>query len=160
MIKIRGFTLVELLVYAAIMGFVLTFVVGGVISLNRSVVASRASRDLNVSASTALERMVREIKDASSVIEAASHLDVSPGVLTIETTNASTTGGTMKFSLSGGQVVLTTNATTSLSAANVNVSSLIFYLATSTNSSAVRIKMTVTSPNAQGRNFYDTAVIR
>ncbi|HEY4518445.1 MAG TPA: prepilin-type N-terminal cleavage/methylation domain-containing protein, partial [Candidatus Paceibacterota bacterium] len=138
MIKTRGFTLAELLVYAAIMGFVLIFVIGGMISLNHSVIASRASRDVNISAATALERMVRELKDADSVLETGSTLGVSPGVLTIATDNASTTGGTMKFSLSGGQVMLTTNSTSSLSASNVSVSRLVFYLATSTHSLAVR----------------------
>ena len=66
----------------------------------------------------------------------------------------------MKFSLSGGQVLLTTNATSSLTAANVNVTSLIFYLATSTHSSAVRIMMTLSSTSTLSRNFYDTAVLR
>ena len=156
----RGFTLAELLVYAAIMGFVLTFVIGGVISLNQAVRVSRASRDVNISAATALERMEREIKDASGVVESASTLGVSPGVLTIATTNASTTGGTIKFSISGGQVMLTTNATTTLSSSLVNVSRLVFYLATSTNSATVRVEMTLSGTSTQSRNYYDTAVLR
>ncbi|HEY4483038.1 MAG TPA: hypothetical protein VI953_02585 [Candidatus Paceibacterota bacterium] len=160
MIKTRGFTIPELLVYAAIMGFVTAFVIGGMLSLNKSVVVSRASRDVNISAATALERMVRELKDASGVVEVASVLGVNPGVLTITTTNASTTGGTMKFSLSGGQIMLTTNATSSLTAGSVNVSRLVFYNATSTNSSAVRIEMTVLSTSTQNRYYYDTAVLR
>lgn len=155
-----GFSIPELLVYAAIMGFVLSFVIGGMLSLNRSVVLSRASRDLNISAATALERIEREIKDASSILLASSTLGVSPGVLTLVTTNASTTGGTMKFSLSGGKIILTTDGAIALTASDINVSRLVFYRASSTNSLAVRVEMTLSSTSTQARNFYDTAVLR
>ncbi len=157
-----GYSTAELLVYTFILGFILAFVASGVVALHKSVVRARSSRDVNVSAVTGLERMVREIKDATSVSTTTSTLGTSPGKLVLTTTNASTTGGTMDFSILGGMIMLHqgSNGTTTLTAANVTISRLVFYAITSTNSQSVRVELTAQTTTTPARTFYDTAVLR
>jgi len=157
----RGFTIIELLIYTAILGFVFAFVIGGMLALNRAVVNGRGSRDLNTSAAVALERIVRETKDASSVDVANSILGVHPGKLVLNTSNASTTGGTMEFYISDGQIMIKQGVSTvSLTSASVQISDLVFHYISTTNSMALRVELTVESSSSPQRMFFDTAVLR
>ncbi|MEK7535475.1 MAG: type II secretion system protein [Patescibacteria group bacterium] len=164
MIKNKGFTLIELVVYTAIVAVIFALVLTGMIGLYRSSRVARLSRTVNISAVTALERISREVRDAGTVMTASSTLNTNPGVLTIETDNASTTGGAYTFSVSSGRVQIADNTSTQfLTSSDVNVSELTFWLATSTNGEAVRVKIIaapVASSTLPARTFYSTTVLR
>jgi len=156
--------LIEMVVYVAIIAAVFALMLTGMISLYNASQTARTSRALNLSAATTLERLSRELRDGSSIITASSTLGSSPGILVIETDNASTTGGTFTFSLSGGKVYLTdSTGAKALSATEVNVSELTFWHATGTNGQAVRARITVepvASSSVAARTFYSSTVLR
>lgn len=162
----KGSTLIELVVYAALTAAIAAIVLPGVILLDRTARATRITSKLNYAAALSMERMVREIHDANSVSLASSTLGSDPGVLVINTDNASTTGGTMKFSLSNSQLYLTRGGSAiELSPPGLAVTSLVFYqyVAGATTSEGVRVIMKLADAAATSTNFirlYGAAVLR
>lgn len=63
----RGFSLVETLLYAALVASVFALVVGVFLGLSRSLAGLSVARDLASSASASLERIVRDARAASSL---------------------------------------------------------------------------------------------
>lgn len=163
MIKVRGFTLIEMLVYVSIIAGVFVMVLSGMISLYHSSQEARISRAMNLSASVALERMTREIREAKSILVASSTLTTTPGTLVIKTDNASTTGWYYKFNLATSTIFITANAaSTSITSSDVDITDLRFWRIVATNSEAVRIKLSVTdaASTTPVRTFYSTVVLR
>ena len=161
--KLRGFTLIEMVVYIAIIAVVFALVLTGMISLYRASTTARESREQNLAATIALERMSREIRDAKSILVASSTFSTTPGKLVIKTDNASTTGGYYTFNLATSSVFITANAASStLTGSEARVTELRFWRIVATNSEAVRIKMSVTNKasTTDVRTFYDTIVLR
>src|SRR3989344_3225926 len=133
--SVSGFTLVETLVYIAALVLLLVAVFGLVISLLRAYGAFARSRDLNVSAAVALERMGRDIRAAQSINLAASTLDAHPGRLTL-TEGATTT----EFYLSSGTLHVRESGVEggALTRPGVSVDTLIFRRLDSGTSFGVR----------------------
>jgi len=165
MIEKKGFTLIELVVYTALVTMIGGLVLGLMIPMYRAGVESRISRRINASGALMMERLIRESKDAESIVMASSTFNTNPGVLVIRTTNASTSGGTMKFSLSNGRGLLTFGDDTSqfLTSSQTNISELTFWYLVSSSSEATRVKISISDTRAsstKARDFFDTAVLR
>ena len=162
--KSRGFTLIEMLVYTAIIAGVFALVLSGMIGLYQASRSARLSRTVNVSAVTALERVSREIRDSESVVVTSSTLGTSPGVLTITTDNASAAGGSYEFSLADSQLQIEDSAGAEvLTSSEVEVTELVFWHSVSANGEAVRVKLTaraVSSSTVPSRTYYSTVVLR
>ncbi|MEK7142528.1 MAG: hypothetical protein AAB818_03010, partial [Patescibacteria group bacterium] len=62
--KNNGSSLIETLIYAAILGMVAVFTTNSLLVIMKSHSSVKLSRDLNFSASTAMERMTNEIRMA------------------------------------------------------------------------------------------------
>jgi prepilin-type N-terminal cleavage/methylation domain-containing protein len=137
-----GFTLIEMLVYIAI----LTIVSGGALtllfSLTDQINAGRAQRLVSSSAQTALERILTEVRSADSVDGLTSTLEVSPGVLVLER-GASTTA----VALSAGTVLLSSDSIVQgpLTSGDVSVDELRFYHYDNTNTEMVRVRLTLSA---------------
>jgi len=169
MIKLKlnqnGFSLVELVVYVALVALVGSLVLGLMIPMYKVGVEARVSRRINESGALMMERILRETKDAESVNQTGSVFSVNPGIFKINTTNASTTGGTMKFSLSAGRGLLTFGDGESqyLTSTQTNISELAFWYLVSSSSEAIRVKITISDRQvtlARERTFFGTAVLR
>jgi len=137
-----GFTLIEMLVYIAI----LTIVSGGALtllfSLTDQINAGRAQRLVSSSAQTALERMLTEVRSADAVDAVNSTLEVSSGVLALDR-EASTTA----LTLSAGTVMLSSDGVIQgpLTSENVSVDELRFYHYDNTNTELVRVVLTLSA---------------
>ena len=140
----RGVSLIETLVYVAILAIILTFVMSGVLSLFKVSERVRSSRLINQTASVALERMVRDIRDAVSIDISGSILDIHPGSLTMLTVGGGGANISVKYALSGDKLVRILGTDEEIMTPNnVVISQLVFKHITTTNSEAVKIKMLI-----------------
>lgn len=156
----RGFTLIEVLVYLAVTVTVAGAAVTTFLSLNDVLLRNRTERTLAHAANVTLERMVRDIRGASSIDSAQSAFGTSPGMLTVST-GATTT----QFSVSSGNIVVSVNGSElgPLTSDDVSVENLVFtrYLGTSTEMVRVALTLHAESDAASTtRTFYGGAVLR
>ncbi len=156
----RGYTLIEMVIYVALVGAMAIFVISSVIYVYRAFVSARLERTISQNADVALESMVREIRAASSTDPAVSVFKTHPGVLQI---------GQKKFFLAGSILQLQNGSASPqpLTTADVQVTNLIFYDAsttsTTTPSEIVTIRMSLqagTGILARTRNYFASAVLR
>jgi len=156
----QGMTMVETLVYVAVLVVLLLAITGMLFSMTRSYAAFVGARNLNASASIALERMTREIRAANSITAGSSVFDTSPGRLTI-VGPATTT----EFYIAGDTLYVRENGVDSgaLTRSGVSVDSLVFRQLDSGISSGVRIELTlsaVTGTTTKTEQFSAFSVLR
>ena len=161
----RGFSLVETLLYTAILSLVLLIVAGTVIAVIRSSGNLRTAQLIERDAGFVLERMVREIRDAQSVNVGASILGAHPGKLLLNTTTVSGGVRTAEFYLDNGVLYFKEDGAVvgPLGSAQTTVSNLVFRHIATSRSDGVKIELTLTSGTgsaARSENFYATAVLR
>ena len=141
----QGFSLVELIVYIAILAIVVSALTLTAVSLLRSFAYARASGDVAEAATVALERLTREIRFAHAVQMGTSVLGTHPGTLGLETTDLAGSPATLLASLDSGRMLLTMNsgAPAPLTRESVTVTNLIFTHMSGTEKDAVRIDLTI-----------------
>lgn len=161
----RGFSLIEAVVYIAMLSAVLVLFAGIVLAVSGSYAKHAVLRSMDVAGITAMERMTREIRGASSVDAAGSTLGVTPGVLSLN--RALPAGGSSKisFQVTGQNIqVKVDNADQgTLLPPEVTVSSLIFRQIDSGKSQAVKIEMSLAGSigNATSSgSYYSTVILR
>ena len=92
-----GSSLLETLIYAAILGMVAVFATGSILAMMKSYSSVKLSRDLNFSASVAMERMTNEIRLANDIDDAGSAFAASPGKLKLNTVDGAGNPTTIEF---------------------------------------------------------------
>src|SRR3989338_3295300 len=156
----RGFTLVEMVVYLAILSLMTVLLVTTLVSLAGSFSAYQATRDVERSARDSLERMVREIRQAEQINLGASTLGTHPGVLSL--TYGTTT---VEFSLSGDRLLLRVNGAQvgPLTLEGVAVDNLVFRRSVSGKSEGVSVELSLERTRRQftaAEDFEAFAVLR
>lgn len=138
-----GFTLIEMLVYVAIVTVISVLVVGVLVSLSKSYAQLKITQSINESATSALNRMLLEIRQAYDVDTVASTFNVHPGQLTLDTTDILGNNTEVSFLVSAGQIRVLENGIDAgvLTRANVQITSLIFEHLINGESEAVRVWM-------------------
>lgn len=159
----KGFSLIEVVVYIAVLAGISTIAVGSLLRVNAALAQVRAIRSLNGAGTSALERLIRVTRDAKSVNEGSSTFDVSPGALSL--TGSESPAVTYGFSVSGGGLLLDTGATqTVLTPPNVAVTNLVFRSITNgTVSRAVKIELSLAVSSHRAtttQNYYSTVILR
>lgn len=154
--KKQGFTLIEMLIYIAVLTLATSAAVVTLISLRTVLERNRVERQLTDAATSILERFVREVRGAKGV-------GISGGLLQLNQTPTTTS-----FYLSGSDVKVRTQVGGSvlsdypLDPPSVVVSNLSFteYTGTST-SSAVRVSFTlsVTGSRASTTKMFGTTAV-
>jgi type II secretory pathway pseudopilin PulG len=139
-----GFSLVELIVYTAIMTIVVSSLTLTGVSLLRTFGYMQASADVAETATVALERITREVRFAYNVDTGASTLLVSPGVLVLGTTDESGNPTTITITLDSGRIWMTQGGgvPSPLTRDSVEITNLVFTHTVGTHTQAVRIDMT------------------
>lgn len=158
--KQKGFSLLEMLIYVAILAFLMVTVVATLITMTRSYSILKVSKNLNHAAIVSLERMTREIRGASSVVVGQSTLDASPGRLYLQVGTDTT-----EFYLDAGMLKVNVNGVYQgpLTTADVAINSLIFTLSTTTESEAIKIDLMMESgvnERHKREQFQSTVVLR
>lgn len=155
----RGFSLLEMAIYVAILSLMAVIVVNTTLSLSASWNSVRVSRDINSAAVTSLERMGREIRAAVGIDVAQSVFDAHPGVLVL------TGATTIEFSLKDGVLTITENdiETGALMKNTVTATNLVFRRVVNGTKEGVRIEMTLESSRGKiikSKNFYSFITLR
>jgi hypothetical protein len=111
------------------------------------------------------DRIVREIRGATSIDVAVSSFGVSPGVLQLNTKDSSGANTTVKFFVSGGKLHVSEGGVDKgpLVLSHVTIGRLVFYEITTSGVPAVRFELELTSnrgSRSETRSFTGAAVLR
>lgn len=162
--KQKGFTLLEALIYTALLALVGTAAILAVFSSFKTVGQIKIDRLLAAAGESALERLSREVRGASSINAAQSIFDVHPGALSLNTTNDNGDPATISFTVAGGELVVvdTDGSSYPLLSANASSTLLIFRQISASSSAGVKIEMSLIDERAPTRvvNFNNSVVMR
>ncbi len=161
--RIKGFSLVEMLIYVAIAAVIMIAVVDTVLGIVNVYSELRLVRNNENSAMIAMDRMSREIRNATS-IDGQSVLGSTLGRLVLASTvngNPSTADfyindGILYFKKDGVYVGPLTSSTT-------DITSLVFTSLSTTTSKAVKIDMSLSSSyetKVKTGTFHTTIILR
>jgi type II secretory pathway pseudopilin PulG len=158
--KKQGFSLLESLIYIAILSTMTVLVVNVLLITSRSYNSLKISRNINNSIITSMERMTRDIKSASDIVTAESTFDTDSGRLTVQSSATIT-----EFYLSDGVLrVKENNIDIGPLTQQVSlIDSLTFRLFDSGTTKGVRIEMTMSVDYkniTKTKKFYSFAVLR
>ena len=164
-IKKNGYSLVEIIVYLAIFTTLSVLVINSFVIVLCAFNTTRSNRNLLESGSLAMERISREIRQASSVDIANSVMGSNPGVLQLNSTNSVGTAMIVKFVVGNGALNIYKDGVLvgNLLGQNILVDNLIFRRITTINGEAVKIELTLEdsgSKISRLENFYDTIILR
>lgn len=155
-----GFSLIEALVYIAVLVLVTLAGVLTFISLDDVILRNTAEREVNEAATVALERIVREIRSSVSVDTGASTLGSSPGDLVLAQ-GATTT----RIQASSTRLFLEVNSIDfgPLTSGAVTVDSFIATRYLNAETELVRVELTLTHVTpvvTVSRTYFTSAVLR
>jgi type II secretory pathway pseudopilin PulG len=157
--KNRGYTLLEILVYAFLLALLIALMANSIAALAHIVVGAKEERTLRSSAEAAMERVAREIRFAENVDTGASALDTSPGVLVLASIDPFTGNPqTVMFSIDSGKIAVQKNAgqLNYLTSDSVTITNLVFrHTVNGSISESIKTELTI-----GGKNFYSTTVLR
>lgn len=157
--KNKGYSLVETIIYVAMLTVLIGAIVYATMILFSVYKRTKTIRSVEVSAIDSMDRIIRDIRNATSVNAGASSFNSSSGILGL-ISGATTT----RFYLNNQRIYVEENGSVlgALTASGANVTSLIFRYIQATSSVAVKVEMTITSSSTPdfSKNFYDTAVVR
>lgn len=157
--KRLGFTLVEMVVYAAILGVITVLAVNSTLLMVQAYTNLRVSRDLNAGATTVLERLTREIRGGDSVSTAITNQ------LILNTKDSGGAATTVEFYVESGLIKVREGGVPkgSLMPSSTSVVNFVPQALIGANSEAVKIDLTMSATRgaiSKTRTFYTTVVIR
>lgn len=157
----RGFTIIEVLVYVAILGIVSVAIISASMAVNSSFNNTRVTRNLLESGNNGMERITREIRQASSIDLASSTFGSSPGVLTLNSKDSGGSNRVVKFYVLNGALNIDDNNSPPDNFLNQNVTAtnLIFRRISTGAGEAVKIELTLNNGTISEK-FYDTVILR
>jgi hypothetical protein len=166
--KNPGFSLIEIVIYSAILAVITVFSINMILITNTAFGKARTSRNVNGQAVAAMERIIREVRLANDIDTSGSTFDVHPGVLTLNTvvSASDSTATTRKFFLQGNDLMLQEGVSAAvLLTSGVEVTNLIFWDINSASSSSRATRTELTITGGVGRfgsaaKLYGTAVLR
>jgi type II secretory pathway pseudopilin PulG len=160
----KGFSLVETIVYASLLALLVTVITYVITLLFRANSIVKSTRDVENSAIAATDRMIREIRAASSVDLPNSSFGVDDGILSLIIPSGSGTR-TVRFYTENSKIMVDDDGvqTGPLTLSSTQVTSLRFYYLTSTTSQAVKFETVLIGPISDpgiSEKLYGTAVLR
>lgn len=158
--KIKGFSLLESLVYIAILSVMTVLIINVLVTTARSYSTLKLARSINNSAITSLERMNREIKSANDVSVGESTFNTHPGKLKINIGSE-----TREFYIDNGVLKIKEDGVDkgALTRDGISVDNLVFRNLNNGGVKAIRIEMTLSGAYRNTTNtkkFYSFAVLR
>jgi len=163
----RGISIIEVIIYVAVLVLVMGFTVNAILIMTRSLNTSNVNRNIIFAAETGLERMLREIRLANSIDMAATVFNSHPGQLTLSTTDlVSGASTTIKFYLSASTLMVREGlaAPQLLTSSTTKIANLIFrQVVGSSVSEAVKIELEMQSGEGilqKSEKFYGAAILK
>lgn len=160
----KGFSLVEMVIYIAILVMMLAIIIQVLLSIMGSNRIVRAVRNIETSAVTALSRMGREVRRAESIDLVSSTLGTHPGVLSLDG-ESDGVAYSVDFYLADGRLRLKENEVDvgALTQASSTVTNLVFSRFSATDTEGVKIQMTIESGTSTAyriETFYSSILLR
>ena len=160
----RGFSLVEMLIYIAIVSATFLLIVNVCLTLSRSYASLRSAKEIQSAVGTGMETIVRETRGALSVDLAGSALGTHPGRLKLNTV-FNGVASVVELYATSSRIMMDRDGVFQgpLSPENVTVTNLIFRRMASSTIEAVKIDLTLqagTGSTTRTEAFYDTVVLR
>jgi Tfp pilus assembly protein PilW len=161
--KIRAFSLVETIIYLAIFTMVSILVINSFITVMSSFATTRSNRSLLEAGISSMERMSREIRQASSIDLANSNLGL--GTLQLNSIDINDNLTTIKFKKENSTLNIYQAGTLSGSLVdqNIVVDSLIFRRIATAHGEAIKIEMILSDARSKinkTESFYNTIILR
>ncbi|MEK9182159.1 MAG: prepilin-type N-terminal cleavage/methylation domain-containing protein [Patescibacteria group bacterium] len=161
----KGFSLIEMIIYAAILSVLTIVTINATFSTIRSFAEFRVARDLNSSAASLLERMTREIRAARGINAAQSSLGVNPGRLTLLTKDSGGADTTVEFYVENGALKIKEGgvAMGALTSSSTEVTNFVVRSLSNPKSSAVKAELGLNATRggiSKSGNFYNTILLR
>lgn len=169
-----GFSLLEVVIYVTLFSLVSTMTLNIMFQTVSAFNNLRISRDINDSSVKIMERLTRDIKSATSVNQANSTFNTSPGMLTLETIDKD--GGVLwvQYILDGdalhlreadslANLALPGSDKGSLLSSQTSVSGVLFNYISAGSAEAVKIDLHITASRGKisdTDHFYDTVIAR
>jgi hypothetical protein len=164
---LKGFTLVEVLVYIAVFTLISFALVQTTISVNKAYLSIKSNQMLEISASDSLNRISNDIRNVRSIlIDSSSIFDVSPGRLTLSVKDNLGKDKIVEYYVDGFnmlQVKENGMSVGKLTSSLTPVSNLVFKKIDTGSSSAIKIDMTLQafkSGVTTTESFYSTYILR
>lgn len=160
-----GFSLIEMLVYTAILILIVAAVGSTILALSRVYRAITTEQIVEDAGQVTLERILRTTKDALSIDSAQSAFASTTGKLTLNTLDDDGNAQVVQFFLAGQTLRMKENGVDvgPLTPSEAHVTRLYLTSITTSVSKAVKVEMTIesgTSTTYRSKNFYGTAVLR
>lgn len=155
--KTKGFTLVEIILYAAIAVVLLGAIVNSGLLLTNSYRKIKDVKNIQMSGLSAMSIMTRSIKSSQSIDGSGTAYGTANGSLLLRNTDSGGVAHTTKFYLSGGKILMDKDGVYfgPLTVGDVAITSLLFRQINTGNSVGVKIEVII-----DGKNFYNTAMLR
>ena len=162
---VKGFSLVEMIIYACVLSVLTIVTINAVFSSVRSFAEFRVDRDLNSSATSLMERITREIRSAYAIDAGQSSFDINPGRLTILNKNAGGTDTAVEFYVENSLLKTKENgvATGSLISSSTAITNFTVRSLLNSNSNAIKVEIGLTATRAgisKSGNYYSTILLR
>lgn len=163
--KKRGITLIEVVVYTALLAFLSVLVIRASLSMYDTYVYVTVLSDINNSATLASERLTREIRDAETVDIVSSTLDSSPGLLVVNSPSGEATISKSFYINEQDQLVIEEEGGNpiALTEDQLEVTNLVFRHIVTNHSEAIKVEMTLQN-TVKGevieRNYFNTILLR
>lgn len=160
-----GFSMVEMLIYLALLASVTIFLVNGISAITKSYADIRLAKAVSTSASAALQRIIHETRQASSIDLSGSTFGANPGVLRLVDTDSSGATTTVAFTVVNGVLRVSRGGVDEgpLTLSGASVTNFTLALLQNSISNAVRMTLTIQSSfgvKTRTETFYTTAVTR
>ena len=154
----RGYTILELLIYTALLALLLAVSSASAISLYRFFGVTRIERQIALEGDTAMEIIIRDIRNATST-NVSSVFGSHPGTLVVGDVRLFLSGATLQRSVGAGAADDLT--------AQTRATNFLVYYATSTsfsnNAEIITVRVTLEAGRGfaeRSRNFFGSAVVR
>ncbi len=159
----KGFSLIEVIIYVALLAVLIGAITWSIGSILHTYNRMKDERDMESSAISSMDRMVKEIRNAKSVDLLHSATSTSNGYLTLNGFDSVGSSTVIKFYLSNSRVYVDQAGIQlgPLTLENILVPSLVFRYFTNASSSGVKIELGLQSSSSTPVNyFYDSAILR
>jgi type II secretory pathway pseudopilin PulG len=162
----RGLTLIETIVYVAILAAMLAVVINTLLLVGSSYRELRAQRIITSSIRDSFERITREARNALEIDQVNSTFGLSPGNIVLNTLDESKNPTTIEFYVENETLKLREGGTYQgdLILGGVMVNNLVFTYIDTLSSEAIRVEMTLVATSSKNstisENYSVTTVLR
>lgn len=165
-LQMRGTSIIELIIYGAILAFLSVFSIDTLLLISSSFVEMRLERQVNANAELVMNRLMREIRFGKSVY-GSSTLGIHPSRLSFVTFVSSTDNTEVNgdFRVSGMNLLFQkgSGSALQLNTHDVGITNFVLRQITATTSTAVKIELEFeasTTKKIVREKFYGTAILR